>query len=103
MKRLLFASLLCGIAFAAGAQNPAPTAVEPADPRAVDAANEASASRFCLQQTGSRITASQNGRLAKADRKCAPVTGHAYSRRDLERTGELTLADALRRLDPTIH
>lgn len=103
MKRLLLFGLLCASAFAAGAQNPVPAATEPAGLRAADAANEASVKPFCLQQTGSRITASQNRLVAPADRKCAPVTGHAYSRRDLERTGELTLADALRRLDPTIH
>lgn len=103
MKRLLFTSVLCAIAFAAAAQNPAPASAEPADLRAADAANEASVKPYCLQETGSLITASQNRHAAKADKKCAPVAGRAYSRRDIERTGAFDLAAALRRLDPAIH
>ena len=103
MKRFLFTSLLCGVAFAAAAQSPAPASAEPADLRAADAANEASVKPFCLQETGSLITTSENRRLAAADKKCAPVAGRSYSRRDIERTGAIDIADALRQLDPTIH
>ncbi|HVR80507.1 MAG TPA: hypothetical protein VHF02_00205 [Luteimonas sp.] len=103
MKRLLLISLLSAVAFAAAAQSPAPTSAEPADLRAADAANDASVKPFCLHETGSLITASQNRRLAEADKKCAPVAGRSYSRRDIELTGAIDLADALRHLDPAIH
>jgi hypothetical protein len=39
----------------------------------------------------------------RGDRKCATAAGRAYSRADLDRTGSIDLADALRRLDPAIH
>ena len=66
--------------------------------------------RHCLRHTGSRITADrerrarnpaavdQAGKQASAA-DCAPVVGRAYSRADIERTGAVDLADALRRLD----
>lgn len=53
----------------------------------------------CLQYTGSRIRT--------ADRKtgkpaCAQGPGRSYSRDDLDRTGQVDIADALRHLDPSI-
>jgi hypothetical protein len=53
----------------------------------------------CLQYTGSRIRT--------ADRKtgkpaCAQGPGRSYGRDDLDRTGQVDIADALRRLDPSI-
>lgn len=103
MKRLIFAALLGGMAFVATAQPPpfAP-ATEPHDLRAADAKNEA-VNPFCVQETGSRITAAYNRRASEADKKCAPVPGHVWSRRDIERTGALDMAEALRQLDPSIH
>lgn len=102
MKRLLLTSLLSAVAFVAAAQAPAPPGAEPADLRAADMANEDAVKPFCLEETGSLITAAQNRRLAKADKKCAPVAGRSWSRRDIERTGAIDLADALRQLDPTV-
>ena len=109
MKRLaLFAALSC-LAFAASAQTAVDAPAQPAEPQvaAADAAapdaTEQSATRElndrnCLKNTGTRITprADRNGR------KCANVVGRAYSRDDLDRTGAVDLADALRRLDPAI-
>jgi hypothetical protein len=55
----------------------------------------AAAAPNCVKDTGSRIQA--------RDDKCANVPGSAYSQTDLERTGEIDTAAALRKLDPRIH
>ncbi len=49
----------------------------------------------CVKETGSRIQA--------PDDKCVNVAGSAYSQDDLQRTGEIDTAAALRKLDPRIH
>ena len=123
MTRYLFASLLCGLAFAAGAQNasqePAtsgastatvPTASAPAasEQRDLRAENDRPLSdRNCLRETGSLIVASQNARADRrkdpAERRCAPVHGRSYDRDDLDRTGQTNVADALRMLDPSVN
>jgi hypothetical protein len=102
MKRVLLTSLLSLVAFAATAQAPVPPAVDPADVQVADQVNDDAAKPYCLQDTGSLITVRQNRQLAKPDKKCAPATGRSYSRRDLDRTGSINAADALRRLDPSI-
>jgi hypothetical protein len=60
--------------------------------------------RTCLRSTGSRIVASRNLRAEK-DRKpqgCAVAAGRVYTAEDLDRSGHLNLADALRSLDTSI-
>jgi hypothetical protein len=104
MKRMIFASLLSGLAFAASAQQP-PAAVAPEshDLRSIHAKDDAM-DRFCLQETGSLITRAHNRRnKSDADKECAPVAGHSWSRRDIQSTGAFNMADALRQLDPSIH
>lgn len=61
--------------------------------------------RDCLRETGSRIIASANARVGKDDRnaQCAPAFGRVYTREEIERTGRVNIADALRTLDPTVH
>ena len=103
MKRLLVASLLCGVAFASAAQSPFVPPAEPHDLKAADARNQA-IDPFCLQETGSQITKAHNQRArTDADKQCAPVNGRVWTRRDIERTGASSIADALRQLDPSIH
>jgi hypothetical protein len=103
MKRLVFASLLCGLAFAAAAQSPVVPPAEPHDLKAADARNQA-IDPFCLQETGSLITRAHNQRVkSAADKQCAPVNGRVWSRRDIERTGAANISDALRQLDPSVH
>lgn len=102
------ASLLCGIAFVASAQN---TSVAlGVDANAGDAqvdaraATDASVDRpFCLRETGSQITTRYNSRREERDKQCVSAHGRAYSREDIDRTGETDIADALRKLDPSIH
>ncbi|WP_046657568.1 hypothetical protein [Lysobacter capsici] len=110
MKRLMLATALSAFAFVAAAQTPNPqapveTAAQPAaqaDAR-VDASADAQAQPAkkklsdarCLRQTGSRIQ-------SKSKQDCAAY-GRSYSRDDLNGTGEVDVASALRKLDPAVH
>ena len=64
--------------------------------------------RNCLRHTGSRIVARDNttrsarGRTDTLGQRCVAASGRVYSRDDLDRTGEVDIADALRKLDPSI-
>ena len=60
-------------------------------------------SSFCLRETGSRIVEMQNKRTHQTELRCVNAAGRSYSKADLDSTGGLTLSEALRRLDPTIH
>lgn len=126
MKRLMLASLLGSLAFAAAAQDTttdaavdAGTAVEqtdttpPADTRtSTETTVERDARRDCMRYTGSHILARRSERnaasadaeaIGELDRdECISANGRVYSRDDLMRTGETDIADALRRLDPAI-
>lgn len=112
MKRLMLATALSAFAFVAAAQTPntqarVETAAQPAvqaDVR-VDAnanadtqaqpAKKKLSDAHCLRQTGSRIQ-------SKAKQDCA-AHGRSYSRDDLNGTGEVDVASALRKLDPAVH
>lgn len=61
-----------------------------------------SADRFCIRETGSRITASRNARSKRAEQECVTGGGRVYTREDIDRTGSADIRDALRRLDPSI-
>jgi hypothetical protein len=117
MKRLVFCSLLLGLAFSAVAQTPAATPAEPAAPQATPAPvddvatqlqpapreeaskkNEAT-DRNCLKETGSRIAPRPDSK----GRKCVNASGRSYTKGDLDSTGAIDLSDALRRLDPAVH
>lgn len=115
---LIVGLLLSPLALAQQAQTVSQTGSD-ADQQAATAQSELRADqnisdRHCLRHTGSRITADRERRArnpAAADQAgnkasnqasaadCAPVVGRAYSRADIERTGAVDLADALRRLD----
>ena len=95
------------IAGAAQAAQPQTTQAQPAT--AADAASvpqdEAKKDdikdRNCLRHTGTRIT---HRTATDKDRMCSNGRiGRAYTREDLERTGRVDIADALRALDPSIH
>lgn len=113
MKRfkITLIGMLGALVFTAAAQ-----AAEPQAARASDtpAAQQAEAKKppvsdaHCLRHTGSRITHRADSRNARADdrkgRTCSNGTiGRAYTREDLDRTGRIDIADALRALDPSIH
>ena len=52
--------------------------------------------RHCVRETGSHI------RLRGERRACTPFAGRVWTRDDLDRTGEVDIASALRRLDVSI-
>jgi outer membrane cobalamin receptor len=58
--------------------------------------------RFCIEQTGSRITAARNARSKSEQKDCVAAGGRVYTREDIDRTGSVDLKDALRRLDPSL-
>jgi hypothetical protein len=60
--------------------------------------------RTCLRSTGSRVITAQNLRAEKAGKpqRCGSGVGRVYTAEDLERSGHLDLADALRALDTSI-
>jgi hypothetical protein len=104
MKRFLIASALLAFAGAASAQS-ADMAEEPEEAtssRAAAKATSKSSDRICIQQTGSRITQARNARTKDAERECVSAGGRVYTRGDIENSGETDLADALRKLDPSI-
>ena len=107
---LVLASLLVTAAFAVSAQGvTASVGVDAQAPAASDAAVTPQIDRNCLRQTGSRIVARENAtrsdreRNGKPTARCVAASGRVYSRDDIERTGEVDIADALRKLDPAIH
>lgn len=101
-----------GSAQAAGAQEAADAAtpLQAVAPSIVDERADAkpAVDRNCMQYTGSRIVARHNAtrsanlRHDKAKPRCVAANGRVYSRDDIERTGEVDIADALRKLDPSI-
>ena len=117
---LLLASVIAIVAFAASAQTlttsvgvDATAQAQPDSDTSGDARFDSNAKpeidRNCLRQTGSRIVARGNATRSASDltdkhgKRCVAASGRVYSREDIERTGEVDLADALRKLDPAIY
>ncbi len=48
----------------------------------------------CMQDTGSHIK--------RKEGECVEAPGRVYSHEDIDRTGEINAADALRKLDPAV-
>ena len=94
MKRLALFTVVFGLAFSAVAQTPAADPADPAVPQA--------ASTTATDAGAAKAQATKDDLSDRNGRKCAIATGHAYTKEDLDRTGEVDLAAALRKLDPTI-
>lgn len=94
------------VAFAASAQgvpSASPQIAAPSDAVANDAqAGQKQTQELraadCLTQTGTRIRT----RDPKTGKVNCQGPGRSYSRDELDRTGEVDLADALRRIDPSV-
>ena len=116
LARLLGASVLGLAVFAASAQVASAVTIDPAaqaqvETGAVDATGEAAAptaaqmdlaaqrdaDRNCMRYTGTRIVTRD-----KPSKDCVPQHGRVYTRDDLDRTGEVDIAQALRKLDTSI-
>jgi len=107
MKSLLI-SLLGALAFSAAAQAAEPQTTPAAHGVPTTAQTEAKKApvgdAHCLRHTGTRIVSRAEARADRKPRGCSSgAIGRAYTRDDLNRTGETTVADALRKLDPSIH
>jgi len=101
MKPTAFVLLLGLFAFAVQAQppaaapEPAPEAAQPADEEVtlITAADAAAQDTGCVRDTGTR--------LKHRDRKgCTGAPGESFSREDIDRTGAVDTADAIRKLSP---
>lgn len=110
MTRILLAALLTAFAGASIAQTVTVTK-ESGETETVQVAQTAEADaaarkpdHLCLRSTGSRIAAAQNRRAEKEGKpqRCANSFGRVYTSEDLDRSGHINIADALRALDTTI-
>lgn len=99
MSKILFPALL---AFCIGSAFAQSGSVSTKADESARTAAEKSADAFCLRETGSHLRAIKNVHNQRAV-ECANAPGRVYTREDIERTGATTTADALRRLDPSIH
>jgi hypothetical protein len=100
MNRIVISLILSAFAFGANAQTPAPDATaqvqnQSADVTVISGGAGRTSDRYCLRETGSHI-------VSKQRKSCVNASGRAYSREDIDRTGAVDLADALRRLDPSV-
>lgn len=119
MTRTLAAMLLAAVCGAAAAQTVTVTneagrtetaRTEPAAPEPTDQSEQAGAASAdavattCLRSTGSRIVAVRNLRAQREGKpqQCANAAGRVYTREDLDRSGYVDIADALRALDTSI-
>jgi hypothetical protein len=114
MKRLMI-SLLGALAFAAAAQAAEPQAVQtqavqtqesPSSAATMPGTQDATQppeinDRYCLRHTGTHIRHSADTRRSARCNQMA--NGRAYTREDIDLTGEIDIAAALRKLDPSIH
>ena len=89
MKSILAVSMVV-LALASGCA----TSPSTADKKVAGTAATPAAKAGCVRDTGSRID-------PKAE-DCRGAGG-TYSQDDIERTGEFNTADALRKLDPSVH
>lgn len=112
MTRLLLAALLTAFAGTVIAQTVTVTSesgqtetVQTGAPAAEAKAPAREPARTCMRSTGSRIVAAQNLRAEKAGKpqRCANGFGRVYTKDDLDSTGHLSIADALRSLDTSIY
>ena len=100
MKRLLTLGLLLAFAGAAAAQANLDEPEESGNGRTAKARPD---DRFCIEQTGSRITAARHARSRGDQKDCVGAGGRVYTREDIRNSGSTDIGDALRKLDPSIN
>lgn len=117
LARVTLLAALGALSFAASAQSSVGVGVavetgtaEAVDEQRINAGDDFATHPFCLRATGTRIAprarpAADAGADVDARHKqprCVSGSGRVYTRRDLETTGAVDIADALRMLDPSI-
>ena len=100
MNLLLPISAACALGLAACATTREASVATSAEAQA-DLAAQRDSERFCLRETGTRIVVDR-ARDTKDRKRCVIGNGRVYTREQLEMTGRLDIADALRALDPRI-
>lgn len=96
--RPLLLTILLAAAVPAMAAEPPPAARDSAPATTAERDRDAdSVDRHCLRETGTRIRLRSTGQ-----RRCAPFAGRVWTREDLDRTGQIDIASALRTLDVSI-
>ena len=98
MKRLALTLLLGLSAFAVQAQDPAPAqeaapAVAAEEATVITPADTAKLDNGCVRETGTRLK-------RRDQRGCTGSPGQSYSRADIDATGAVDTADAIRKLSP---
>jgi len=114
MTRTLAAMLLVAVCGTAAAQTVTVTneagqtettpAEQAAPPEQAGAASADNVATTCLRSTGSRIVSVRNLRAEREGKpqQCANAPGRVYTREDLDRSGYVDIAEALRALDTSI-
>jgi outer membrane receptor protein involved in Fe transport len=102
MSHRLLTALLAAAAFAVAIPATALAQEDEPEEAGQAATKKDPGDRFCIRETGSRITATRN-RGRKSDEECVNAAGRVYTREEIESTGSADVRDALRRLDPSIY
>jgi hypothetical protein len=102
MNKLILGAAIFSLSMLANAQSAGVTVTTAKDTPATEEVNitadKAEVSKVksnCISTTGSRLK-------AKDKRGCNGEPGRSYDKEDLDRTGALTVGEALERLDPSI-
>ncbi len=93
-KALIFSALVAAVA-AGCATPPKPTPDSRTAATNAIAAKAPLADTQCVRYSGTYIK--------RTDEKCRNIPGRSYSHDDIQGTGQLNAADALKQLDPTFH
>jgi hypothetical protein len=88
-------NLILGVLVAVAAFGCATSQKSPADSRVANARAVPSPDSHCVVDTASRIK-------RPADKACSATPGTTYSQEELQNTGRINTAEALRQLDPRI-
>ena len=106
VHHVLITAALFSLSAAAAAQT-VTMATESGDTETVQTTEAAATSqpaRTCLRSTGSRVVTAQNLKAEKEGKpqRCANSAGRVYTSEDLDRSGHMNIAEALRSLDTSI-
>ncbi|MEP7242867.1 MAG: hypothetical protein ABI885_04200 [Gammaproteobacteria bacterium] len=94
MTKPLLLAVCAAFAVTACASAPQPRATAAADAKTPATASTKTANPGCITSTGSRIP--------RKEGECTAQAGRSFSKDDIDRTGSFSIAEALRRLDPSI-
>ncbi len=100
MTRFLLTAALLAFVGAASAQSTVDATAE--TKVQAEAKADAKVDRYCIRETGTRIPVARKADSDQDRKACTAGRGRVYTRQDIDATGRVDLADALRALDPSI-